>query len=74
MKNPNQLQKVMRTFSRWYKKPGRKESDIREQIEPILKGQKLLLEEFSMFFPDEKPSERYRAFCIEKIVLFLYDI
>ncbi|KAL4239657.1 Paired amphipathic helix repeat [Mactra antiquata] len=56
-KNPNQLQKVMRTFSRWFKKPGRNDTDLREQIEPMLKGQKILLDEFASFFPDEKPSE-----------------
>lgn len=57
-KNVNQYQRLTRILSGWYKKSEHNEEDLREQIEPFFKGHKYLLEEFSRFFPQDKPPER----------------
>jgi len=58
-KNVNQYQRLTRILSGWYKRSEQSEDDLREQIEPLLKGHKHLLEEFSRFFPQDKPPDRY---------------
>ena len=65
----------MRAFTRWYKKPSRDLEDLRSQVEPMLRGQKCLLEEFSLFFPNDKPPERFVLyFVVIKSETFRFQI
>ncbi|KAK3595161.1 hypothetical protein CHS0354_002761 [Potamilus streckersoni] len=58
-RNPSHFQKLMKTFWRWSKKNNRTLVELQTLIQPLLKGQKHLIEEFSCFFPEEKPLDSY---------------
>lgn len=57
-KNVNQYHKLIRILTGWHRKQDRSDEDLREQVEPLFKGQKHLLEEFSRFFANDRPPER----------------
>ncbi|KAL3866908.1 hypothetical protein ACJMK2_044158 [Sinanodonta woodiana] len=58
-RNPSHFQKLMKSFWRWNKKNNRTLVELQTLIQPLLKGQKHLIEEFSCFFPEEQPLDSY---------------
>ncbi|XP_041373737.1 uncharacterized protein LOC121386785 [Gigantopelta aegis] len=56
-KQQSQFQRVLKAFHTWFQQPGKLTKDLKESVQPLLKGLPYLLDEFSMFFPEDKPPE-----------------
>ncbi|XP_067666869.1 GON-4-like protein [Haliotis asinina] len=56
---PHHFQRVLKTLSQWYQNPKRSSDDLRDLIKPLIRGMPHLQEEFSMFFPEDKPPDSY---------------
>ena len=53
-KLPGMLQRVLGAFNKWHTLPATSVADLKAEIKPLLKGQQHLLDDFSMFFADER--------------------
>ena len=53
------LQRVLKTFAKWESLPTKNIKDLQDEIRPLLKGQQYLLDEFAIFFADDRVPERY---------------
>ncbi|XP_048255933.1 uncharacterized protein LOC124134138 isoform X2 [Haliotis rufescens] len=56
---PHHFQRVLKTLSQWYQNPKRSPDDLRDLIKPLIRGMPHLQEEFSVFFPEDKPPDSY---------------
>ena len=48
---------MLKAFHSWFQQPDKPPSDLKESVQPLLKGMPYLLDEFSRFFPEDKPSQ-----------------
>ncbi|ESP02467.1 hypothetical protein LOTGIDRAFT_237967 [Lottia gigantea] len=56
-KQPTQFQRILRCFDKWQKNVNKTGDLLKTQIRSLLRSSPILLQEFDMFFPDEKIPE-----------------
>ncbi|KAK6180129.1 hypothetical protein SNE40_012334 [Patella caerulea] len=53
-KQPTQFQRILKAFDKWQKTPNHTADQLKLPIRALLRGTPMLLQEFDLFFPEEK--------------------